>query len=213
MRFHNILEVILGQKSKIKILRVFFRTNIEMTGRQIAELSGLNHRTCQLALKGLEREGVVSMRRAGKSNLFRLKEENYFVKNILSPLFKKEGDFFQLMVRKILKGNWKRDSGVISVVLFGSFVQKKESPDSDVDLFILCQNRVDKKTINNRFDLLNQKLVISFGNITSPYILSLDEFRKKYKENDKLIRQILNTGKVIYGKRLEEVIYFGSKKI
>lgn len=202
----------MGQRSKIKILHVFIRTKMEMTGRQIAELSRLNHRTCQLVLRELEKEGIISMRRAGRSNLFRLKEENYFVKNILYSLFKKEEGLFQLILKKILEGKWKKDNGVISVVLFGSFAQEKESSDSDIDLFILCQDRVDKKRINNRFDLLNQELVITFGNIVAPYTLSLAEIRKKYERNDRLIRQILDTGKVIYGQRLEEVVSFGGGK-
>jgi len=213
MKFHNLLEEVLGQKSKIKVLRVLFNTKMEMTGRQIAEFSGLNHRTCQLSLKELEKEGIVSLRRAGKSNLFRLKEENYFVKNILHILFKEEKALFQLLVNKILRGTWKKDNNVISIILFGSFAQEREVADSDIDLFILCQKNTDKNKIGKRFDLLNQELIKSFGNVVSPYILSLEEVKRRYKKNDKLIREIIKSGKIIYGKSLDEVISFGGKKV
>lgn len=100
MKLTNILEEVLGQKSKIKILRCLFKRKMEMTGRQVAQFCGLNHRTCQLALRDLEQQGIVVMRRVGKSNLFKLKQDNYLIGQLLGPLFEQEEHLFHVRMKK-----------------------------------------------------------------------------------------------------------------
>lgn len=94
MKLTNVLDEVLGQKSKIKILRCLFKRRKEMTGRQVGQFCGLNHRTCQLALKDLEQQGIVVMRKVGKSNLFKLKHDNYLIGQLLGPLFEQEERLF-----------------------------------------------------------------------------------------------------------------------
>lgn len=209
MRMHNILEEVLGQRSKIKILRVLFKSKIEITGRQVAQLSGLNHRTCHLALRELIDEGIVSRQKVGKAHLFSLKETNYLVSHVLQPLFKKEAGLLQTALKKITKS---LDRVVVSLVLFGSFVQGREKSDSDIDLLVLVSCQSEKKKVERRFDSLNMELTDTFGNVVSPYILTLGEFTKKHRAGERLIEKIIKEGKVIQGKSLSEVLTVGSQE-
>ncbi len=207
MRMHNVLEEVLGQRSKIKILRVLFKSKIEITGRQIAQLSGLNHRTCHLALRELINEGIVTRQKVGKAHLFGLKETNYLVSHVLQPLFKKEAGLLQTALKKITK-SFNRT--VVSVILFGSFAQGRESSDSDIDLLVLVSRQKEKKKVERKFDSLNMELMDTFGNVVSPYILTLREFTKKQKAKERLIGRIIKEGKVIQGKSLTEVLTIDS---
>lgn len=207
MRMHNVLEEVLGQRSKIKILRVLFKSKIEITGRQIAQLSGLNHRTCHLALRELINEGIVTRQKVGRAHLFGLKETNYLVSHVLQPLFKKEAGLLQTALKKITKSF---NRAVVSVILFGSFAQGRESSDSDIDLLVLVSRQKEKKKVERKFDSLNMELIDIFGNVVSPYILTLREFTKKHKAKERLIGRIIKEGKVIQGKSLTEVLTVGS---
>jgi hypothetical protein len=80
MKFHLVLEEVLGRRSNIAIIRVLAEKDLELTGRQIAQLSHLNHRTCQLSLGELAIQSIVAYRKVGKANLFKLKKENVLVK-------------------------------------------------------------------------------------------------------------------------------------
>lgn len=207
MRMHNVLEEVLGQRSKIRILRVLFKSKIEITGRQIAQLSGLNHRTCHLALRELINEGIVTRQKVGKAHLFSLKETNYLVSHVLQPLFKKEAGLLQTALKKITKFF---NRAVVSVILFGSFAQGRESSDSDIDLLVLVSRQKEKKKVERKFDSLNMELIDIFGNVVSPYILTLREVTKKHKAKERLIGRIIKEGKVIQGKSLTEVLTVGS---
>ncbi|MEE9543420.1 MAG: hypothetical protein V3V95_06530, partial [Thermodesulfobacteriota bacterium] len=90
MRFNNLLEDILGKRSNISILRLFASENAEMTGRQIAGLTGLAHRTCLMSLEGLVKQSIISVRSVGSANLYKLKSENFLMEQGVLPLFKLE---------------------------------------------------------------------------------------------------------------------------
>ena len=87
MRIYNKLDEILSQKSKIKILRFLFARRDEHTGRGISKEIKMSPSSVHRALKEMEKEGMVSARRKGNAVLYKLREDNYFVKKILAPLF------------------------------------------------------------------------------------------------------------------------------
>src|SRR3989338_2936972 len=107
MRFNNILEVTLGSKSKIKILRAMLKVRTPLTGRKLAALAGINHRTCLLSLRELADEGFVSVRAAGKSKIYTPNIENTFLKESIAKLFSEEQNLLSSLLRAIttkLKG-------------------------------------------------------------------------------------------------------------
>lgn len=90
------------------------------------------------------------------------------------------------------------------IILFGSYAWGKPGPDSDVDLFIIKKTKKNKhQRIDEVFDLIyNQK---DFGkglfNIpVEPHIYTPEEIKKRISLGDFFIKEILEQGKVIYGK-------------
>ena len=67
MRFHNSLDGILSQQSKVKVLRYLANQHAEFTGREIARSVGLSHTITHTVLDSLYNEGVVLMRKFGRS--------------------------------------------------------------------------------------------------------------------------------------------------
>ena len=79
MKYSRPLDDLLGQKSKVKILRHLANTRLEMSGRQVAADIGMSPWACHRALQDLTDQGVLVMRNIGRAHLFRLNEESYVV--------------------------------------------------------------------------------------------------------------------------------------
>ncbi|MCG2676957.1 winged helix-turn-helix domain-containing protein, partial [bacterium] len=90
MRIHNVLDKILNQEVKIRILRFFCLNEQVLSGRQLAKELKINLVTCHKALQELQNEGVLNLIIGGRSHLYSLNSDNYVVKKILNPLYGKE---------------------------------------------------------------------------------------------------------------------------
>lgn len=204
MRFNQPLNDLLGQQSKVKILRFLINNDMELAGREIARTVSLAQRTTHSALMDLWRQGIVGMRRAGKAKLYKINKENVFVLEALIPLFSFEGKLLSRLVASII-GKTKKQA--VSMVVFGSVAKGNERPNSDIDLLIVLAQGADSKKIELALDGLVLGISQKFGNLLSPVLLKESQFRSRYNHKDRFIRAIVANGKVIYGKTFMEMIY------
>ena len=90
MNFTYPLDHILGQLSKIKIIRFLIKAGVPMNGREIGKAVGLSHVRCYTILKEFSEQGIVSLRQIGRSTVYELQQNHIVVKYWLKPLFLKE---------------------------------------------------------------------------------------------------------------------------
>lgn len=209
MKYSKALDDLLAQKSKLKILRHLSNTNLEMSGRQIASDIGMSPWACHQALKELSAQGVVLMRNVGNTHLFRINERNYLVAEVLIPLFEAEKGLLDAAISEIVQGLEDR---ITSIVLYGSIARGEEKPSSDFDILVLVPTSNDKKSAEDSFAAKNDYFVSRFGNVLSPLILSARKFQERYRGGDPLIREIVNTGRAIYGESISEVISYAPQE-
>ncbi|MEE9615207.1 MAG: nucleotidyltransferase domain-containing protein [Thermodesulfobacteriota bacterium] len=207
MRFTKVLENILGKRSNIGILRVLVDKGLELTGRQIAELSGMSHRACLLSLDALEGQGVVTRRSAGSANLYGLRKENFLIKEGVLPLFKLEKGLVDSMMATILDSLKKEMpmGRVRSIVLFGSIARGEGEPDSDIDLCVVVGSRRVKELIPSMLEPAREHIMKTFGNNLSLYTVTVRELSERHAKKDPLIGEIIETGHV-WGERLEKLL-------
>lgn len=204
MLLNNPLDNILGQASKVKILRFLINSQAQLNGREIAKSVGLSHVKVHTALKELSRHGLVNMRSVGKSFVYWLNEEHFLVKDILRPIFEKEAKIFQLVTKVILK---ETEAPLpLSMILFGSFVKNTALPDSDIDVILVYPNRKNKSLLTKELTEAEKKITLLFGNHLSCVPMRTEEFQRRFKKQDKFIKEVLKTAKVIYGKSIAELI-------
>jgi len=207
MRIHNPLDKILNNEAKIKILRFLCRTEAEWSGRQIAKEIKLNPVTCHKALLELNNERVLLLRIIGKSYLYSINKKNFIVSDLLKPLYKKESKISENLYKMIVKDTpFLQKNKVISIAVFGSMVKREEKPTSDIDILVLIKNSEDKKEIEKYFERINERIMSKFSKTISAYIQSIDEFKLKYERNLVLIKNILNSHKLLIGKPLKELL-------
>lgn len=208
MKISSPLDKILNNEAKVKILRLLFKTNAEWNGRQIAKEVGVTPATAHKALQSLNKQGVLLLRNIGKTHVYTLRHNNFTVSGMLKPLFAKEDkivdSIFNIVRKKISAPSIKKD--IISVVLFGSVRLHRERPTSDIDIMVIVRNLKTKHKAMLLFEEIDKKIFEEFGNTVSAYINTASEFKSKYKKGLAVIKNILKSNKLIYGKPLERML-------
>ncbi len=206
MKITNKLDEILNQSAKVKILRFLFNEKDEHTGRAIARAINMSPSYTHMSLQELKRTGIVAIRRKGNSVLYKLKGDNYFVKNLVLPLFEKEKSVYFDMITIVKKYLLVDKKSIISIAIFGSVAKAQESERSDIDVLIITANADSKKKVTKLTEELDLKLAKNFNVAFSPYILTKNEIIQKYMKNKQIIKSILNNNTLIYGEALERIL-------
>jgi len=208
MRLNKPLDKILNNEIKIRALRALCQNTGEMSGRQIAKMVGVTPKTAHEILQDLLREGVLVMRPVGKTHLFRLNEERSIVHEVLKPLFLFEKTLSERLfdiMRAAIKKSALKDN-ILSIALFGSIHTKTERATSDIDLLVVVKTAELKKKAEKLFSDIDQQLSSQWGNLISPYVNSLAEFKSNAKKKTGVVPNILKSYQLIYGDRLEKLL-------
>ena len=207
MRVHDPLDKILNNEIKIKILRFLCKTEAEWSGRQIAQEIKVSPAACHKALRELNNERALLLRSIGKSYLYRLNKENLIISDLLKPLYERESKIPDEVYRDIVRNiSSLVIKDIVSIAVFGSIKKGKERPTSDIDLLVLVRNPEDKRKVEEDFGKVNEKIIGKFGNTISSYIQSIEEFKLKYKKSLALVKNILKSHRLLFGKPLEELL-------
>lgn len=207
MRVHDPLDKILNNEVKVKILRFLCKTEAEWSGRQIAQEIKVSPAACHKALRELNNERALLLRSIGRSYLYRLNRENLIISEMLKPLFERESkipdDVYRAIVRNISS---LVINDIASIAVFGSMKKGKERPTSDIDLLVLVRSPKDRRKVEEDFGKVNEKIIGKFGNTISSYIQTIKEFKLKYKRGLALVKNILKSHRLLFGKPLEELL-------
>ncbi|MEA2082545.1 MAG: nucleotidyltransferase domain-containing protein [Elusimicrobiota bacterium] len=142
----------------------------------------------------------------GRSYIYEINRHSYIVKEILTPLFKKENKIFAEVKGLIIKAAEKfAPAKVVTVCFFGSVAKKKEKAFSDLDVIILVKKPADKRAVEAGMAKVQREINEKCGNALSLYIQTVEEFRTKRKKKLPLIRAILENNILIIGKPLDGI--------
>ncbi len=196
MLYHSYLELLLGSKVKVKILRTLYRyKGKEFTVRELASFLDLSHMGIRKALDDLYKMNAIRIRVIGKSHTVAINAESYAA-DLIDKTFKIEeetlGELLKLLKKRL------NDPAITSAMIFGSIARGEEEPLSDIDLFILTK---DKEKAETAISELQGEVSHRFGNTISPYILSKKELTDKDKT--RILEEIRKKHLVICGKPLE----------
>ncbi len=194
------LEKILGSKAKIKILKSLSGKK-EMQLSEMSEYTGMSLSTIHEAIKDLVELRVLSVRKIGKTRLYRINESNYFAR-VANKTITAELEFYKKLLKDYVFHI--KSSNTSNITLFGSFARGKELP-TDIDILVVCKkskSKIKDKVVETEGKLL-EKYDIHFSTI----VLSEDELKRKAKKNDRFIINIIAEGRKLFGKDLEVLAY------
>ena len=178
MLLHTYLEGILGSKVKIKVLRVMYKFPTKVfTGRELAgHIKEVSHMAVSKSLKDMIGMNLISVEYHGASQLLSLNKNSYLFKP-LKELFNIEEETLNYLIKRI-RLYFLNQKYIKSIVLFGSIVKGEELVNSDIDLLMIATN---KKIAELKIAEKQREITKIFGNVISPYIMSVSEFEKKKK--------------------------------
>ena len=203
MRFHHSLDGILGQRSKVALLRFLTRTRVQMSGRELSRALGLDHKTCHKALQDLSREGVVDQQKIGTAIVYRMNENHVIVREILQKVFEKEDLLLADYAEELRKSLGVR---VYSLILFGSVVRGEEEATSDVDMVLVVKDAKDARAARDALDATAVDLSGRYGNAPQVIVIEKSTFASKARRHDPFIQEVIRTGRVLDGKPISEVL-------
>jgi predicted nucleotidyltransferase len=209
MKFDKPLDDIFSAPSNVKVLRVLFRNKFELTGRQIAELAGLNAMTCQNTLHRLRDVKLVYMRPVGSAHLYRLSRDSILVKNLLEPAFEAERSLLNDLVAPLIEN---LGSSLRSLIVFGSVARGEEDFISDLDIAVIVNNRSNMKRVQEIVDRETDSLSGATGSVTTVLVYTVNEFQTRYRRGQSLFRTIVEVGRVVFGTSLESLIHHDREK-
>ncbi len=193
MLFSNYLEILLGSKVKVRILRALFRfQSKKFTSRELAEQIQVSHTAVLKSLADLQGMNIIIIESHGKSNLITLNRESYLydeIRKFLTFEYESLNHLIEELCEILPKAK--------SIALFGSISMKKEKLNSDIDVLIIGG---DKSKINEAIAKNQEYISKKFGNVISAHIISEQEFKKK--KNSSFIKDILTNHISIKGDKL-----------
>lgn len=195
-----VIENIFSSKTRIKLLRVFYdNPKREFSLTDLTRILKTSTGAIYPSLSSLVNYRMLVSKKVGTSTLYRLNYSNHLVKKIME-IFDVERDFLTNKSKEFTRRLNKK--GITSIILFGSVARGQASELSDIDILIVYKKDYEK--IRERVENLGNKF-LDEDIVFSPIILSESEIIKMLKKYDSFILRVQDEGKVLYGKKLEEI--------
>jgi len=180
----NTLAQILSSRVRASIFQLLFGLQYaEIHVRELARQSGHAEASLRQELRKLKLLDLVSKRRSGN--------RIYFSANRDHPLYT---DIHQLVIKtiglvEVLKSAFIKADIAIAFV-FGSVAQSKEVGHSDVDLMVIGE--IGLRKLTSALSGISDRI----GREINPHVMTEDEYRKRVKENDHFVTNVLDGPKL-----------------
>lgn len=184
--FMNPFVSIFPNSSFVKVLMVFLaHPNEEFYQSSVVDSTGCALTQVQRALIRLEKAGLISKTKSGNRSYYVGNQKHPAFEDIKRALFKTVlfGDSFKKALEP-LKNKIKYG------FIYGSVASANESSSSDVDLFIIGE--LGLRDIANVLGNVGKEI----GREINPNVYTIKEFKKKLKEGNPFLNEILHQPKI-----------------
>lgn len=168
--------------NQIEILNVFFsQPDVELHMSALGDVLGKKPGVFQKGLNKLETEGMLKSRMRGNQRLFSLNGDYPFIDEVRSIVEKTAG------VVRILISLFHQFDEVTCAFIFGSFVEHKMRPDSDIDLIVVCPTSM-QGGILKEISVLEDKVLREIN----PKFYTAESFSQKRVAADPFLKEVLS---------------------
>src|SRR3990172_799630 len=186
----------LGTESRTRILRLLAQVpGKEFTGRELARVAGLAHRSVDLAMEDLVALDLVTRRRFGRANVYTANREAHRFR-MVETLFREERG----TLTRIQEASATALPDVDSAVLSGSVARGQEGVESDLDLLIVSRH---PEALRGSLRELESAIAGRFSIRPPPKGLTPRELRRQW--DAPYLRAAREQGILVRGRALEEL--------
>jgi predicted nucleotidyltransferase len=178
MQFHNVAELVLGSKVKLKVLLYLLSEKILASEREISRVFGVSRTAVNKVLKDFYAANLVMPMKVGNVSVWKLNTESYVFDAITSLTYLANGTPLKEIEEKLrIFFDYKF---VKNVIIFGSVAEGAEKPNSDIDVCIILE-KDEKKKIQEAVAKLEEEFIRRYGNKLSALIYTTKEFQRPKK--------------------------------
>lgn len=201
MRLHKTIEEVLGNKIRIGILRLLFKTRGMFSGREVSRLIGFSPTQTIANLRELEAAGLVLRQRAGNTDLYQLNDRNSATSGVLSPIFEWENNLLNELAEMYVAILGKK---LISIKLFGSAAREEEEPGSDIDLLLTLDDGVTVQKLEDAVAGVDLAAGLRLGCPVSSIVVKASEYARKVKSKKGFWKDIPGESVTIYDRTRQD---------
>jgi len=196
MQFGNYLDEFLSRRSYVKLLRVLVLNSPakEWSGREIARAARVDHTVANDSLHIFNDCGMVSMRRFGNANVYRINAHHLVVRQF-RRLFEAEQLAKEKLKIKLAKACASNKNILLATIYNG--VNGRVNASSDINLLVIVNEKTDLTE-------LFRGVKTEFGTV-SLHVWTLEQLQAKRKLP--LVRNIVKDGEHVYGGKLEDILW------
>lgn len=202
----DILEVLFGGPGRTAILRLLASQTVPLTGREVAELTGLSPAGASRALEHLARFGVVTPRRVGRAVTHVLERDNLVVESIVLPALEAERTLLSAMIDDIATTFGPLSEGV---VLFGSVGRGEPEPGSDIDVLIVTADAAGAVRASSVADQEGHRFYRRYGMPLSVIVTPVDALPASPTG---FLEAAAREGQLVSGVALEKLMRRGTRR-
>ena len=178
------ISKIFKSKTRKELFRLYFTNpDNEYYLRELERILDTPVSMIRNELVNLEKDGMFISKKKGNSIYYSLNKAYPLFDELKSIVFKTVG------IQGLLKEALKKVKDIEAAFIYGSFAKKEEAGGSDIDLFIIGKINESKLSRETRKLEGMLKREINYS------VFKRDEFKRKVKEKDSFIRDILENPK------------------
>ena len=191
------LDLLLGTQLKVRLLRALAQLRAPVSARQATRLAGVSVKGTQ-TLDELAQLGILDKREGTAQHLYQFQVDHYLA-TPLTALFAAEETKLQQaaeLLREEVAG-----PAVVLGAIFGSSARGDTRPGSDFDVLILVSDRSAADDVLDRLLDAAPRLAKRFGARLSPFILDVEEWRKRAEASDPFVLRAAREAILFVGDR------------
>lgn len=201
------LDDVLGSKSKVRLLRLFAASTQPLSGREAGRRVGMAKRTVDLALRELNRSGILMREYTPAQSLYRINPEHILVKTAILPMFAAEQGsadaLFDAVRVMIGKARQNAHAEIVWAGIYGSVARGDDDLESDLDLAIVTRTPDQSRALHDALGESQMSLMMRFGRRLSPLVLSVPQLKRLAAANDPLISALERESRRVSGAKTE----------
>lgn len=185
-------------KTQLKILSYLIDNKEKLAGiRELAREISVAYYLVQMNVQDLKSKKIITLQRAGKTDIIRINESADSSYLIEAEKFKKE-EFYRkfpeikVTLNKLMKGS---PFSFFVILIFGSYA-KKPRKDSDLDLLIIVPDENSKELMQRTASSVSRTSLIKIHET----ILTEDSFTSMLNKKElNVVAETINNHVIIYG--------------
>jgi predicted nucleotidyltransferase len=201
----DLINALFGGHGRTAILRLLAGQTSPLTGREVAELTGLSQAGAALALRHLAELGVVVQHRVGRAITNELQRDSVLVQSIVLPALDAERTLADDL-RRMLADTF--GDLAVSVVLFGSLATREAAPGSDIDVLVVTANQEDATRASDVADESGPRFFRRYGMPLSVIVQSRETLPAKPTA---FLASARDTGELVSGVPLKDLMRDASR--